>query len=86
MTVARAIVIAEPDYAQRVVALESGLTRASVLLQREGPLLGILATAGAGPAQHLQRVLRSAAGSQFPADLAMLIYTAGTTGPVPRVA
>src|SRR6201984_2150519 len=33
------IVIAESDYAQRVVAVEAGLTRASVLLQRNGPLL-----------------------------------------------
>src|SRR6202048_4049774 len=33
------IVIAESDYAQRVVDVEAGLTRASVLLQRNGPLL-----------------------------------------------
>src|ERR1700722_17751461 len=33
------IVIAESDYAQRVGDVEAGLTRASVLLQRKGPLL-----------------------------------------------
>src|SRR5258708_1692564 len=75
------IVIAEPDYAQRVVNLEAGLTRASVLLQREGPLL---------ESSRLDvRELRSVGGESHeplpdpnsPADLAMLIYTAGTTGP-----
>jgi crotonobetaine/carnitine-CoA ligase len=75
------IVIAEPDYAQRVVDVESGLTRASVLLQREGPLLA---------SSRLQvRELRSVCSESHeplpdpnsPADLAMLIYTAGTTGP-----
>src|ERR1700730_11208545 len=75
------IVIAESDYAQRVVDLEAGLTRASVLLQREGPLL---------ESSRLEvRDLRSVCSESHeplsdpnsPADLAMLIYTAGTTGP-----
>jgi len=75
------IVIAESDYAQRVVDVEAGLTRASVLLQREGPLL---------ESSRLQvRDLRSVCSESHeplpdpnsPADLALLIYTAGTTGP-----
>jgi carnitine-CoA ligase len=75
------IVIAESDYAQRVVDLQAGLTRASVLLQREGPLL---------ESSRLQvRDLRSVCSESHEplpdpnsaADLALLIYTAGTTGP-----
>jgi crotonobetaine/carnitine-CoA ligase len=75
------IIIAESDYAQRVVDVEAGLTRASVLLQREGPLL---------ESSRLQvRDLRSVCSNcdeslpdpNSPADLALLIYTAGTTGP-----
>jgi crotonobetaine/carnitine-CoA ligase len=75
------IVIAESDYAQRVVDVEAGLSRASILLQREGPLL---------ESSRLQvRELRSVCSESHeplpdpnsPADLALLIYTAGTTGP-----
>jgi crotonobetaine/carnitine-CoA ligase len=75
------IVIAEPDYTQRLLDVESGLTRASMLLQRGGRLL---------ESSRLQvRDLHSVRSesheplpdSNTPADLAMLIYTAGTTGP-----
>ena len=75
------IVIAESDYAQRVVDVEGGLTRASVLLQRNGPLL---------QSSRIEvRDLRSICSESHeplpepnsPGDLALLIYTAGTTGP-----
>ena len=75
------IVIAESDYAQRVVDVEAGLTRASVLLQRHGPLL---------QSSRLEmRDLRGICSESHeplpdpnsPGDLALLIYTAGTTGP-----
>jgi crotonobetaine/carnitine-CoA ligase len=75
------IVIAEADYARRIVEIEGGLERVSTLLQR-----------GAEPVQSARlevRALRDVFHSSSepleeanaPSDLAMLIYTAGTTGP-----
>jgi len=75
------IVIAESDYAQRVVDVEAGLSRARILLQRDGRLLK--------SARLEVRDLRSICSESHeplpdansPGDLALLIYTAGTTGP-----
>src|SRR5882724_6490663 len=75
------IVIAESDYAQRVVDVEAGLSRARILLQRDGRLLQ--------SARLEVRDLRSICSESHeplpdansPGDLALLIYTAGTTGP-----
>jgi crotonobetaine/carnitine-CoA ligase len=75
------IVIAESDYAQRVVDVEPGLTRASVLLQRNGPLpqssrLEVRDLHSIRSESH-----QPLPDPNFPGDLALLIYTAGTTGP-----
>lgn len=74
------VLIAEADYAQRIVDVEHGLPRATRLLQRSGVLV---------QAQRLQtELMASVFGAATPLpeanrpdDLAMLIYTAGTTGP-----
>ncbi|MGF6999349.1 AMP-binding protein [Paraburkholderia sp. GAS32] len=75
------IVIAEDDYARRVIDIEEGLADATTLLQRRGSLV------------HSSRLRVAALESVFdesseplpdvnaPADLSMLVYTAGTTGP-----
>lgn len=74
------VLIAEPDYAQRIVEVEDGLPHAQHLLQRGGALasakrLKVQALASAfGSADPLPDVNK-------PEDLAMFIYTAGTTGP-----
>jgi crotonobetaine/carnitine-CoA ligase len=75
------IVLAEADYAQRVLEVEGGLRSVEVVLQR----------GGARVASSRIKVLDlgdafSAPGEPWddpnvPTDLAMLIYTAGTTGP-----
>lgn len=75
------IVIAEADYAQRVIEIEGGLASASTLLQRNGALVNgsilqvaELASAPIDSAEPLVDV-------NLPTDLSMLVYTAGTTGP-----
>jgi crotonobetaine/carnitine-CoA ligase len=75
------VVIAEADYAQRVVEVQDGLSTVKTLIQREGEMvqtsrLRVLA---------LDDIFASSseplADPNLPTDLAMLIYTAGTTGP-----
>ncbi len=77
-----AVVIAESDYAERVVLIADGLETLKVLLHR-----------GATPAgepqgfrlealdAHRSENAETPAVTVKPGDLAMLIYTAGTTGP-----
>jgi carnitine-CoA ligase len=76
-----AIVVTEADYAQRIVDIEDSLTGARTLVQRSGTLVasdrlkvmdlrGIYAESNNALEDH-----------NLPSDLAMLIYTAGTTGP-----
>ncbi len=77
-----AVVIAESDYAERVVLIADGLETLKVLLHR-----------GAAPAAspqgfrlealdaHRSENVEPPAVTVKPGDLAMLIYTAGTTGP-----
>jgi crotonobetaine/carnitine-CoA ligase len=75
------IVLAEADYAHRVLEVESGLRSAEVVLQR-----------GGSPVKSSRIKVRDLSGvfspssdplddPNAPTDLAMLIYTAGTTGP-----
>jgi crotonobetaine/carnitine-CoA ligase len=74
------IVIAEADYAERIAAVADGLPNLRTLVQRDGALVsGLpavlpLASLFAASAEPL-------ADLNAPADLAMLVYTAGTTGP-----
>ena len=77
-----AVVIAESDYADRVVAIEEGLPDAQVLVYR-----------GAKPATEARRLrmmpidevrVDDAASLDIevkPTDVCMLVYTGGTTGP-----
>src|SRR5260370_20210357 len=75
------VVIAEADYAQRVVEVQDGLSAVKTLIQREGKMaqtsrLKVLA---------LDAIFEASSEAlpdvNLPTDLAMLIYTAGTTGP-----
>jgi crotonobetaine/carnitine-CoA ligase len=75
------IVLAEADYAQRVVEVEAELRSVETLLQREGPpvtssRVKVLELGGVFPASG-----KALDDPNVPTDLAMLIYTAGTTGP-----
>ena len=76
-----AVVIAEADYAQRILEIQSGLTAAKTLLQRSGPLL----VTDRLKVMDLEQVFAESSepleDPNSPGDLAMLIYTAGTTGP-----
>jgi crotonobetaine/carnitine-CoA ligase len=76
------VLIAESDYADRILAVEDGLPEATTLLYRKAPPSGKaqrlkvmplddFRNGSAGPVDHTVR----------PGDLAVLIYTAGTTGP-----
>lgn len=75
------IVIAEADYAQRVVDIEDGLTAITTLVQRSGESvvsskLKLLELSDVFAASN-----EALEDNNSPAELAMLIYTAGTTGP-----
>ena len=74
------IVIAESDYAQRVVDVAEGLASVRTLVQRDGALVSGLAEV-LPLASLLENSIEPLADVNAPADLAMLIYTAGTTGP-----
>jgi len=74
------IVIAESDYAQRIADVADGLPNLRALVQREGALVS-----GVREVLPLASLLENSteplADLNTPADLAMLVYTAGTTGP-----
>ncbi len=76
------LIIAETDYAERVVAISDGLTDAKILLHR-----GVAPAGGTGKLHIAPLDAHRSAATQAlgitvkPSDLAMLIYTAGTTGP-----
>ena len=74
------IVIAESDYAQRIADVADGLPNLRTLVQREGALVS-----GVREVLPLTSLLENSteplADLNTPADLAMLVYTAGTTGP-----
>jgi carnitine-CoA ligase len=74
------IVIAESDYAQRVVDVADGLVDVRTLVQRDGALVS-----GISEVLPLSSLFENSteplADLNAPSDLAMLIYTAGTTGP-----
>ena len=74
------IVIAESDYAQRVADVANGLPGVRTLVQRDGALVAGLPEV-LPLASLLENSTEPLADLNAPADLAMLIYTAGTTGP-----
>ncbi len=77
-----AIVLAEADYAARVMGEAAGLPKLQTLLYR-----GEKAVTGTGAVRTmpLSEVARDGGSSSFPVlkpeDVSMLIYTSGTTGP-----
>ncbi len=75
------IVIAEDDYARRVVDIEDGLDHATTLLQRRGSLVQASRLQVAELDSAFDESSESLPDVNAPADLSMLIYTAGTTGP-----
>ncbi|WP_413790962.1 MULTISPECIES: AMP-binding protein [unclassified Pseudomonas] len=77
-----AVVIAEFDYAERVVAIADGLTELRTLLYREKAPEGSMAGKAIAALDDYRLDTTSAIDDDVaPGDLAMLIYTAGTTGP-----
>jgi crotonobetaine/carnitine-CoA ligase len=74
------IVMAESDYAQRIADVAGGLPSVRTLVQRDGALVS-----GVPEVLPLASLLKNSteplADLNAPADLAMLVYTAGTTGP-----
>jgi carnitine-CoA ligase len=85
---AAAVVIAESDYAERVLDVADGMAELSVVLHRdESTATEPSLTARPGlTVRSLEQALASEAtvmpeSSVRPADLSTLIYTAGTTGP-----
>lgn len=76
------IVIAENDYAARVIAEAAGMPKVTTLLYRGA---AEVATVAAIKAISLESVKQDGDVADFPevkpGDLAMLIYTSGTTGP-----
>ncbi|MGL5839295.1 MAG: AMP-binding protein [Sphingorhabdus sp.] len=76
-----AVVICESDYAERVVAVEDSLPELQVLLYKDDlPACQPKRIA----MQSIEKALRDTPverANVSPSDLAMLIYTAGTTGP-----
>lgn len=77
-----AVVIAESDYAQRVVDIADGLSTLQALLYRESAPTGEAQGKQIAPLDKYRTDNTTAiADVVVPGDLAMLIYTAGTTGP-----
>jgi len=76
------VVIAESDYAQRVVDIADGLATLQTLLYRDASPTGEMQGKHVA-ALDVYRADNTAAIADVaaPGDLAMLIYTAGTTGP-----
>jgi crotonobetaine/carnitine-CoA ligase len=76
------VVLAENDYAARVVAEAAGLPKVHSLVYRGS---AAVETGGAMRAMALDTITRDGDKSAFPlvepGDLTMLIYTSGTTGP-----
>ena len=77
-----AVVLAEEDYAERVLAISAGLPALRALVHRGAPL----AADPGGVSVTAMQSLQAADGelpeiSIAPRDLSMLIYTSGTTGP-----
>jgi crotonobetaine/carnitine-CoA ligase len=76
-----ALVIAEADYAQRVVEVQDGLSAVGTLIQRHGELAQSSRLKVLPLLDIFEASSEPLADPNLPADLAMLIYTAGTTGP-----
>jgi crotonobetaine/carnitine-CoA ligase len=76
-----ALVIAEADYAQRVVEVQDGLSAVGTLIQRQGELAQSSRLKVLPLLDIFEASSEPLADQNLPADLAMLIYTAGTTGP-----
>ncbi|MFZ4745929.1 MAG: AMP-binding protein [Sphingomonas sp.] len=76
-----AIVIAESDYAERILAVADGLPQMTTLLHRGAAPAARPGLAMLPLADSLRDGDDSALPVARPGDLAMLIYTSGTTGP-----
>jgi carnitine-CoA ligase len=75
------VVIAEADYALRVVEVQDGLSSVKTLIQREGEMVKTSRLRVLALDDMFASSSEPLADSNLPTDLAMLIYTAGTTGP-----
>ncbi len=75
------IVLAEADYTQRVIDVEADLQSVAIVLQREGPLVAATRIRVQELGGAFSTSTEPFVDSNTPSDLAMLIYTAGTTGP-----
>jgi len=75
------VVIAEADYAQRVVEVQDSLSAVKTLIQREGRMAQTSRLKVLPLDAIFEASSEALADPNLPTDLAMLIYTAGTTGP-----
>lgn len=75
------VIVAEADYAQRITEIEAGLASATTLLQRGGEPVGCARLAVYALSAVSDPCTDPLPDVNEPTDLAMLIYTAGTTGP-----
>ena len=78
-----AVVVAESDYAERVAGVAAGLPDLRVLLHRDAaPPTALSDGRVVAPLDAYRRANTTRPAHEVkPSDLAMLIYTAGTTGP-----
>ncbi|MDB5986508.1 MAG: putative fatty-acid--CoA ligase [Nevskia sp.] len=77
-----AVVVAEADYAERVAGVATGLPELKALLYRDAAPATALQHKLVAPLDAHRHSNTGPTGHQVkPGDLAMLIYTAGTTGP-----
>jgi crotonobetaine/carnitine-CoA ligase len=75
------IIIAEADYAERILALDDRLSMARTLFYRGGIPPETGSRLGMQPLSALDNAIADDPDAEIkPADLAMLIYTSGTTG------
>jgi crotonobetaine/carnitine-CoA ligase len=75
------VVIAEAEYAERVAAIADGLPHVRHLFARGGDAPHVVAPISAGPLDALRADERATITDEIlPEQLAMLVYTSGTTG------
>lgn len=76
------VLVAESDYAERVIAVEDGTPDATTLLYRgEAPAAAAKRLTVEPIEQHQLDDITPIESNVQPADIAMLVYTGGTTGP-----
>jgi crotonobetaine/carnitine-CoA ligase len=76
-----AVIVAEPDYAQRVLDVADGLPDLRTLVQRGGELPADSRVCAIEVLSAAEPLAGDEVHTPNPGDLSLLIYTSGTTGP-----